>query len=869
MNSFENYRKFTRPSLADMLEILGLQYEYNSAEGDLLYGIDSKGKPVQVYDFLGGYGSTLLGHNHPEMLKTLKKIQDEKTVFHSQASVRTKTAELSQKLNEVLHQETSEKRSFVVTVGNSGAEAVEIALKHALMEWQHKKRNFVLMLKSQFYAQKSVPSEAKSFFEKFLHTLEHCEPTVLAFRGSFHGKTAASVTVTDNGAYSSMYGKKPLSVQFIEKEMLESDVAALIEKSDFGFEWQGTKIHFSRIIGLIFEPIQGEGGIQPLSSELLQSLQTQLKNRKVPLIADEIQSGFFRTGNFLASTEMGLEPDYILLGKSLGGGIGKISAAMIASDHYQEDFGWVHTSTFAEDDWSSSLALTALEILLKKKTTLQENARQFENDIQDLGKKLKSQFPNLIKEVRGKGFLMGLEFNFSDRSLHSSFLHFVYDNGYATYLFTSYLLQRHCVRVGVTMSAPSTLRFEPSFFISQEAVAKLSEALKDLCQVLQDRKMAKLMSHLWKQEPEASTLTLVSDPATPRVHATKNIPRIGFLSHVVNVDWIRRMERAFTGVQSTELERFLNLYLRGSSPALYHEQLIEGKNGEKAILNLYGLMTSSHQFEADLRNNTKNTYYKVQEAVDMAAQDGCEYFGLGQFTSIVSQNGLLLDQSTPVTTGNSLTAGMAFRAVERVIKDRFQSRPDLKIGVVGFTGNICHVVSQLLADLNYPMTLVYREPYATSDRFKQAVQALLSSSQTTLEQLTLAHQIEAVDDCDVILVGTNSSKEFIRSEHVKSGAVILDISVPSNVHSDVRKRNDVLYFQGGFARFPFDQKLEHIWAPTYGSKNWYACMSETLMCGLLGYKEPFSLGALNKEKVLLSLRMADQVGIELGDLHRA
>lgn len=868
MDQFELYRKFTRPSLANLLELLGLNFEYRSGEGDILKGQNHLGQAVEVFDFLGGYGSTILGHNHPEIFQTLTELQDKKTVFHAQASVRGSTAKLSQKLNEILQENSNERRRFLVTLGNSGAEAVEIALKHAYLEWQNKKRDLLLNLKSQVYMMKEVSSEIREVIKRFFDGIEKSEPVILAFRGGFHGKTAAAVAVTENSSYSAMYERKPISVHFLEREVNLQDIPGILEKFDFSADFKGQKIQFSRVVGLIYEPIQGEGGIVSLSSEVLAAYSRELKTRNSPLIADEIQSGLFRTGSFLASTHLKIQPDYILLGKSLGGSVSKIGATLIAEDHYQEEFGWVHTSTFAEDDWSSTIALKTIEILNSKKNEVTTKSAWFEDKIRIIFLELQKKFPTIVKAVRGTGFFLGIEFNFSEKTTHSSFLKFIFDNGYATYLFTSYLLHHHHIRVGVTLSAPSTLRLEPSLFITEEAIQKLSIALTDLCALLSERKMAALMAHLWKEPIKESYLNWVSDPATPAIENTNGLKRIGFLSHIINVDYIKHMERGFAGVQTKDLEKFLDLFLPSSAPALYHEQIIEGANGEKVILNLYGLMNASHQFENDLRNNSRETFHKVQEAVDLAAADGCDYFGLGQFTSIVSQNGLLLKSRIPITTGNSLTAGLAFRAIQRVIQDRLQTQTDIKIGVVGFTGNICLVVTQLLADLNYPMTLVYREPYATSDRFKSAVQTLLATSQVKMDQLTFAHQIDAIRDCDIILIGTNSSKEFIRSEHIKSGAAILDISVPTNVHEEVRKRGDVLYFQGGFARFPFDQKLSHIWTPTMGSKNWFACMSETLVCGLLGVQESFSLGSLSKARVLESLSLAQSVGVELGDLRR-
>jgi predicted amino acid dehydrogenase len=258
----------------------------------------------------------------------------------------------------------------------------------------------------------------------------------------------------------------------------------------------------------------------------------------------------------------------------------------------------------------------------------------------------------------------------------------------------------------------------------------------------------------------------------------------------------------------------------------------------------------------------------VQEAVDLAAEEGCHYFGLGQYSSIVSFNGLLLKNKIPITTGNSLTAGMAVRAIEDLLTKRGASPSELRIGVVGFTGNICQVVSQLLGDLGAPMTLIHREPYSESPRFQAAAESLLKNSKVSAESLICTHEITNLRDCDIVLVGTNSSQQFIMQEHFKKNAIVLDISVPSNLHSSVRASKEIISFQGGFVRFPFEQVPEHHWIPAAGTKNWFACMGETLLCGLNTINHSFSVGNLEKGAILETLRMADEMGVTLGDLRR-
>jgi predicted amino acid dehydrogenase len=378
-----------------------------------------------------------------------------------------------------------------------------------------------------------------------------------------------------------------------------------------------------------------------------------------------------------------------------------------------------------------------------------------------------------------------------------------------------------------------------------------------------------VIAHLWTERPSENFLDKPSKAAAiPKSLSESKATRVGFLSHIINLETLRRMDASLEGVSESDFRRLFRLNLNHTAPFCYHQQEIRGLKGESIILNVYGLFIPSYQFEEDLRQQTHLTFKKVQNAVDLATSEGCHYFGLGQYTSIVSMNGQLLKNRIPITTGNSLTAGMAVRGIEDLMKKRGISVENVRIGVVGFTGNICQVVAQLLGDFGAPMTLIHREPFAESPRFQAAVKTLFQHSTVSKDTLICTHDINALKDCDVVLVGTNSAQQFILPEHLKPNAIVLDISVPSNLHPSVKSSNQFTCFQGGFARFPFEQVPGHHWIPAAGTKNWFACMAETILCGLYGIKESYSIGTLNKNSIIETLRMADEMGVTLGDLRR-
>ncbi len=866
--SLFTYKKFVRPELGRVLSALKLDVIYKKASGDQMI-TEMNGSETSVTDFLGGFGSTILGHNHPLILRELAYCQDHQIPQHAQASLKKETAFLAEKLNHLIQNKLKDEREFITTFANSGTEAVEVALKHALLEWDEKRNQTILKIKTHLLRSKNVSEQIRAYVESYLQKLETMKPIMLSLEKSFHGKTSGSIALTANSAYKKMFQTAPVEVKFFS---LDHKVAMLsfILSNDTALELTPeTKISFNPIIGFIYEPIQGEGGIEEVPSDFLHTISEGLKIRHIPMICDEIQSGLYRTGKFLCSEWSETNPDYILLGKSLGGGVAKISATMIARDHYVDEFGWIHTSTFAEDDWSSRVAQKTLEILETDEALIAARAEQFEIRIRQGIAALQEKFAGVFNGVKGRGFFLGIEFNFNQSSPMTDFLNGLYEQGHATYLFTSYLLHHHQLRVGVTLSAPEIIRLEPGAFVKEESITKLLGALAVLAEKLSKRKTLSLISHLWNKKFTSEELETVSEKKSPLIdsHADSR-SHIGFLTHVVGPEQARSLDLALSHLDPGELGLFLENYANQTAPFRYYQKVIKGIDGSEVVLNLYGIMQPSSYFEKSLRSFDGKAGRLVQEAVDLALEQGMDYFGLGQFTSIVSENGMLLDSKTmPVTTGNSLTAAMGIEGIRKAAKDKGVALKNARVGVVGFTGNICNVLTQIIADDVAELVLIHRDDKTNQDKYDEAVEQILSQSKLKKEAVSTGHNLMALKDCDIVIVGTNSATEIIQIEHIKEGAIVLDISIPSNVQRDVKKRADVSYFQAGLAKLPLAQVVDHAWVPLK-TGDCFACMAETIVMGLTGKKESYSLGRLNKAQVLESLKLAESVGVTLGGLKK-
>ncbi|MFY7787998.1 MAG: aspartate aminotransferase family protein, partial [Thermoflexibacteraceae bacterium] len=278
---------------------------------------------------------------------------------------------------------------------NSGAEANENALKMASFHTQKKK--------------------------------------VIAFQRAFHGRTSAAVATTDNPKIVA-----PINAQheviFIEWENLAAVQQAVLQ-GDIG--------------AVIIEGIQGVGGIHVPSNEFLQGLAVLCQAHDIVLIVDEIQSGYGRTGEFFAHQHAGIQPDIITIAKGMGNGFPV--AGVLLHPKFQAKEGLLGT-TFGGNHLACVAALAVLEVMDNE--YLVENA-------QTVGNYLKKQLQQLqgIKEIRGKGLMLGVEFDFPIKNLRNQ------------------LLFKYHIFTGV--AGTHTLRLLPPLNLHKTQVEAFAEALQE------------------------------------------------------------------------------------------------------------------------------------------------------------------------------------------------------------------------------------------------------------------------------------------------------------------------------------------------------------------------------------------------------
>lgn len=305
----------------------------------------------QVYiDMMSAYSAVSHGHCHPKLVKVLQTqaatLNVVSRAFHSNT--------LGAFLRHVC-QLTGFEKALVM---NTGVEAVETALK-AARKWA--------------YQVKGVPTDRAE---------------IIACEGNFHGRTITVVGMSTEPQYREGFGPFPPGFKIIPY----GDVAALEQAIT------------PNTAAFLVEPIKGEGGIIVPPAGYLKACAELCKRHNVLLICDEIQTGLGRTGKLFAYEHEQVKPDGLILGKALGGGILPVSVFLTRAEVMDVFKPGDHGSTFGGNPLAAAVAHAALEVLIEEK--LIERAARLGDYFQQQLRQIKS---TLIKEVRGRGLLIGLD----------------------------------------------------------------------------------------------------------------------------------------------------------------------------------------------------------------------------------------------------------------------------------------------------------------------------------------------------------------------------------------------------------------------------------------------------------------------------
>ena len=344
---------------------------------------------VQYLDLYGGHAVISIGHSHPKYVYNIAK-QINKIGFYSNSIKNPLQDKLAQELAE-----TSGCKNYHLFLCNSGAEANENALKLASFQTNKKK--------------------------------------VIAFKNGFHGRTSAAVAVTDNSKIIAPINAQQ-EIELFNLGDLQGVEAALKQQD---------------VCAVIIECIQGVGGLDESKTSFYRGLHLLCKKYEVVLIADEVQSGFGRTGDFFAFQKHKITPDIISMAKGMGNGF-PVGGILIHSS-IKASFGLLGT-TFGGNHLACTASLIVLEVLKTEK--LQKNAKE----IFDYFKKQALKIPK-VKAIKGRGLMLGLEFDFPVAALRKE------------------LIYKHHIFTGNAKN-PNLLRILPPLTIQKKHIDQFIEALK-------------------------------------------------------------------------------------------------------------------------------------------------------------------------------------------------------------------------------------------------------------------------------------------------------------------------------------------------------------------------------------------------------
>lgn len=329
-------------------------------KGEGVYVWDVEGK--KYFDFLSAYSAVNQGHSHPKIVEALVK-QAQTLALTSRAFYNSKLGEYEKKITSLLGFDK-------VLPMNSGAEAVETAIKLA-RKWA--------------YEVKGIKGD---------------QAKIIVCENNFHGRTTTIVSFSnDSDAYNN-YG--PFTPGFIKIQY--NNIKELEEVLSQDAE---------HIAAFLVEPIQGEAGVYVPDEGFLKQASELCKKHSVLFVADEVQTGIARTGRLIACHHEDVQPDILILGKALSGGMYPVSAVLANDNIMKVIHPGQHGSTFGGNPLACAVAMAALEVVEEEK--LSERA-------EELGKKFREEIgkiiekTDLIHSVRGKGLLNAIIINDSQDS---------------------------------------------------------------------------------------------------------------------------------------------------------------------------------------------------------------------------------------------------------------------------------------------------------------------------------------------------------------------------------------------------------------------------------------------------------------------
>ena len=344
------YSEHVNPQWVRLLDLLEMNVRYTRCVGSELWTANGR----RILDFLSGYCVHNAGHNHPAVIAAIRQELES----CGPAMIQTHVAEGAGELAEKLCQRAGGKLTKAF-FASSGSEGIEAAIKFA----------------------RAYTGRAG----------------LLYAHGAFHGLTCGALSLMGDSFWREGFGPMLQGTEAIPFDDLDA-----LEK----------KLSTKKFAAFIAEPIQSEAGIRVPHPRYFRAAQDLCRSYGTLLVLDEVQTGMYRTGPFLAAQRYGVQPDMVVLAKAMSGGLIPVGAVLMTDGVYDATYGSlrraiIHTSTFSENGLAMRAALATLEVLEREK--LGERAQEMGHNLQErLAETLRGY--EMVKDVRGEGLLLGIEF---------------------------------------------------------------------------------------------------------------------------------------------------------------------------------------------------------------------------------------------------------------------------------------------------------------------------------------------------------------------------------------------------------------------------------------------------------------------------
>lgn len=845
------FAEYVNPFLGKLLASIKMDKRFVRGEGCYLF--DDAGNTY--LDCIAAYGALPFGYNPKAIWDVINDFQHSMEPSFIQPSALEAAGSLAKMLVKIAPDGLR-----YVTFTNSGAEAAEAAVK----------------LCRSATGRNGILSTIKGF----------------------HGKTLGALSATGNPSYQNVFGA-PVEgfshIPFGDIEALENEL----------------NIRKGYYAAFFVEPIQGEGGIVEPPKGYLKNVREVCSKYGVKLVVDEIQTGLGRTGKMFACTDENVSPDVLLIAKALGGGLIPIGACLSSEDTYNEDFAMKHSSTFAGNSLACRIGLKVIEQLLSDNGKIMSQV--FENGISLKNRlnNLMELYPDIVKSIRGRGFMLGIEFKADKSTFPGSLLGIMGEQELFTPAISSYLLNVEKLRVAPTLSGNDVVRIEPPLIISDEQCRDAADRIGNMLHVVKQGSTSRFLSYLLDSKRDITYSNVKRKPALVNLNgANHDCGKFAFFVHPLNLRNYCEFDESLFDLDEAELACLTDRFSDIAKPFVVSGVDIVSKCGSKAHGEFIAIPRTAEQLSALPKEQALS---ELKYALDMAKERGARIVGLGAYTSVVSMGGLhLKDEGIALTTGNSYTVISAVDAINMAAKNLKIDLRDATVAVVGASGSIGKGVAVMMSEIVSGLILIgnSRNAKIVKDRLLITASEIVKHVSSLIENRTeilpgtLAEAISvhrsfpgygaSFDDyvkfaqefcegssrmllsasinddlpkADIVVCATSSTGKLLTPDNLAKGAVVCDISRPKNIDREVEfKRPDVLALDGGVIRVPGSPDLGWNFGLDEGLA--YACMAETMMLALEKRYEHTSIGAsgVTTDSVLYLKNLAAKHGFELTGL---